>query len=75
MTQPWIEPRSPGPLENTLTIMPMFGYVYISGENGNKSDNMKIYRDKKIKERLYLEKYLPALNISVFRLLSVRVSY
>ena len=25
MTQPGIEPRSPGPLANTLTIMPMSG--------------------------------------------------
>ena len=34
MTQPGIEPRSPGPLANTLTIMPMSGqyilkYIYI----------------------------------------------
>ena len=28
MTRPVIEPRSPGPLANTLTIMPMVGYYY-----------------------------------------------
>ena len=27
MTRPGIEPRSPGPLVNTLTIMPMSGIV------------------------------------------------
>ena len=30
MTRPGIEPRSPGPLANTLTIMPIAGiYIYI----------------------------------------------
>ena len=29
MTRPWIEPRSPGPLANTLTIMPMSGLSFI----------------------------------------------
>ena len=29
MTRPVIEPMSPGPLENTLTIMPMSDYIYI----------------------------------------------
>ena len=29
MTQPGIEPRSPGPLANTLTIMPMFYIILI----------------------------------------------
>ena len=29
MTRPGIEPRSPGPLANTLTIMPKSGYLFI----------------------------------------------
>ena len=28
MTRPVIEPKSPGPLANTLTIMPMSGYYF-----------------------------------------------
>ena len=30
MTRPGIEPRSPGPLANTLTAWPMSGNIYIS---------------------------------------------
>ena len=29
MTRPGIEPRSPGPLVNTLTLMPIYIYIYI----------------------------------------------
>ena len=28
MTQPGIEPRFPRPLVNTLTLMPMYGFIY-----------------------------------------------
>ena len=33
MTRPGIEPRSPGPLANTLTARPMSGTLYICYEN------------------------------------------
>ena len=36
MTRPGIEPRNPGPLVNTLTIMPMwFGLVRFYGRSTN----------------------------------------
>ena len=34
MTRPGIEPRSPGPLVNTLTTRPMSGTIYIERVRG-----------------------------------------
>ena len=51
MTRPEIEPRSPGPLVNTLTITPMFGKIPI--EIRKKKDtsgrNPKLLTTSKLK--------------------------
>ena len=54
-------------------------YIYIyKGKTGNKSDSVKMYTDERHKVFngwFYLQKFLPALNVSVFRPSSGHVNY
>ena len=43
MSRPGIEPRSPEPLANTLTIMPMSGYIYVYEKEKKKKEIQRMY--------------------------------
>ena len=47
MTQPGNEPRSPVPLVNILTIMPMYGIIYIYSIAINKHMSSIFLKGKK----------------------------
>ena len=54
MTRPRIEPRSPGPLANTLTIIPMPDNVYLLYAKSVGNPKLKIFRpysSEKVRER------------------------
>ena len=55
MTRPGIEPRSPGPLVNTLPIGPMSRYIYIYslssyGQIGGQTDLFNLGMANSLKE-------------------------